>query len=367
MDPVERLRATYEFKPVDHLVRREFGIWQRTLDRWKAEGMDPDADPAALFGWDERAESWAWGLLGWCEPQFVPPMEEKLLESRGDYDIVRDICGRTVRFFKGERQGFMPTYLKHAVADDRDWHETIEPLLQPDTPERLVEIDRRAGRLEEAAKKGKFLFLPSIGGYMYLRSLIGPAEVCYMFVDNPGLIHKMMRNWLELADAVSARLQQHVELDAFAIAEDICYNHGLLISPPMVWEFILPYYAELLGKMRSRQARRLFFFVDTDGNVSEAIDLYREVGMDVMSPFEIAAGNDVLQIAEEYPDLVMLGGIDKRVLAAGKQAIDDYLEQLIPPMVRRGGYIPTCDHDVPDNVSYENYLHYRRRIMELDH
>ena len=59
MDPMERLRATYEFKPVDHLVRREFGFWEQTLDRWKAEGMDPDADLAELFGLDERAEYWA--------------------------------------------------------------------------------------------------------------------------------------------------------------------------------------------------------------------------------------------------------------------------------------------------------------------
>lgn len=30
-----------------------------------------------------------------------------------------------------------------------------------------------------------------------------------------------------------------------------------------------------------------------------------------------------------------------------------------------GGYIPTCDHGVPSNVSYANYLHYRRRCLEL--
>ena len=36
-------------------------------------------------------------------------------------------------------------------------------------------------------------------------------------------------------------------------------------------------------------------------------------------------------------------------------------------MKARGGYIPTCDHGVPDNVSYANYLHYRRRMCEMDH
>ncbi|MGD0782385.1 MAG: hypothetical protein ABSA30_05950, partial [Candidatus Aminicenantales bacterium] len=50
--------------------------------------------------------------------------------------------------------------------------------------------------------KGKMIVQPCVGGYIYLRSLVGPEEICYLFVDNPALVHKMMRAWLELADAV---------------------------------------------------------------------------------------------------------------------------------------------------------------------
>ena len=35
--------------------------------------------------------------------------------------------------------------------------------------------------------------------------------------------------------------------------------------------------------------------------------------------------------------------------------------------VKRGDYIPTCDHGVPNDVSLENYLYYRRRVCEMDH
>jgi hypothetical protein len=177
----------------------------------------------------------------------------------------------------------------------------------------------------------------------------------------------MMRQWLELADAVTTRVQQHVEIDELFLAEDISYNHGLLVSPDMIREFLFPYYSQLIANIRSRQNnKRLFIQIDTDGFVGDTIDLYLEIGMDVMSPFEIAAGNDVVQIAKKYPNLVMCGGIDKRILADGKEAIDDYLQRVIPLMVKRGGYIPTCDHGVPDNVSYENYMYYRKRIMQLD-
>jgi len=41
------------------------------------------------------------------------------------------------------------------------------------------------------------------------------------------------------------------------------------------------------------------------------------------------------------------------------------VERIIPVMRAQGGYIPTCDHGVPVEVSYKNYLHYRQRCVEL--
>lgn len=86
-------------------------------------------------------------------------------------------------------------------------------------------------------------------------------------------------------------------------------------------------------------------------------------------PFEVRIleerGDDVLLVARKYPDLVIIGGMDKRALAEGKGAIDRLVERIIPPMRARGGHIPTCDHGVPEEVSLENYMHYRRRCVEL--
>jgi len=367
MNAVQRLRATYDMKPVDHLVRREFYIWQEALERWKGEGMPPDADMGELFGFDPPAE-FALGHLGWCEPAFVPPIEDRVLEETAEYQIVRDSAGRTVKFFRGRRHGFMPTYLKHAVADDRDWEEEVAPRLSPQTPQRWDGFDEHLARAAEADAEGKRIVLNGVGGYMYLRALVGPEEICYLLVDNPALVHKMMQAWLALFDAVAERAQRRVEIDTVYLAEDICYNHGLLISPDMVREFLFPYYQQVLANIRRRQkTKRLVFQLDTDGNCAEAAELYRQIGLDALTPLEVAAGCDVLEYARKYPDLVLLGGIDKRVLAAGKKQIDAHLKRILPPMVRRGGYIPTCDHGVPDNVSYENYVHYRRRMLEWDH
>ena len=136
----------------------------------------------------------------------------------------------------------------------------------------------------------------------------------------------------------------------------------------MIREFLFPYYQQLITNIRSRQLdpeRRMFIQIDTDGQAETVIDVYKEIGMDVMSPFEVASGSDVVEIRRNYPELIMLGGIDKRVLAKSKPAIDKMVERIVPAMRERGGYIPTCDHGVPEEGSLENYMHYRQRMVEL--
>ena len=360
-----RLRDTYAITPGAPLFRREFGFF--SLERWKQEGMPEDVPLHELFQYDPGGNH-GLGQLGWCEAAFVPAWETKVVEDRGGHEVVQDHAGRHVLFFKGRRDGFMPEYLDHPVKDRRTWEEDVKWRLDANSPERYADLEQRMAAARDSAGKGLMLQQNLIGGYMYLRSLIGPADLLYAFHDMPDLIHDCMRTWFDLADAVIARHQEHVTIDEVYLAEDICYNHGPLISPAMMREFLLPYYRQLLDNLKARQidrTRHLYVQIDTDGYAPPTIPVYGEIGMDVMSPFEVASGCDVVQIGRECPELAIFGGIDKRVLAQGKEAIDRMVERILPAMRERGGYIPTCDHGVPEEVPYEDYLHYRDRCVEL--
>ncbi len=360
-----KLRDVYAMTPGAPLYRREFGFY--CLDRWREQGMPQGVPLADLFSYDPPGNH-GLGQLGWCEAAFVPEFETKVIEDRGEHEVVQDFAGRHVLFFKGRRDGFMPEYLDHPVKDLRTWEEDVKWRMDPSSPERFADLEQRMAAAEAEAAKGMRIVQGLVGGYMYLRSLIGPAELLYKFLDSPDLIHACMETWFDLADAIIARHQERVTLDEVFFAEDICYNHGGLISPEMMREFLFPYYKRLLENVRKRQidpARRLHIQIDTDGFADPTIPVYREIGMDVMSPFEVASGCDVVRTAKEHPDLVIFGGIDKRVLASGRKAIDEHLERILPPMRERGGYIPTCDHGVPEEVPYDDYLHYRERCIEL--
>ncbi len=361
-----KLRDIYAITPDAPILHREFGFY--CLDRWYNEGLGRSADLAEVFGYDAPGDH-DLGGLGWCEGGFVPIFEDKILEDRGEHEVIQDFAGRGVLVFKGRRSGFMPEYIDHPVKDMASWVEKCKWRLQPDTSERWDGFDGRMATAKANAADGMMIVQGLVGGYMYLRSLIGPEQIMYAFYDMPEVVHDCMKTWFELADAVSARHQEHVTVDTFFLAEDICYNHGLLCSPDTMKEFLLPYYQQLVANIKSRQidkARHLYVQIDTDGHAHPAIPIYQEaIGMDAMVPFEVASGCDVVEIGREYPSLFMAGGIDKRVLAQGKDEIDRMVERIIPTLRKRGGFIPTCDHGVPEEVSLENYMHYRKRCLEL--
>jgi len=372
-ESARKLRDAYERKPDAPFFSTEFGYF--CFQRWRHEGWlagehdewDLDQYIRELFGFDEPGH-YALKGLGWAEAAFLPMFEETILEDRGDHEVVRDIAGRHVLYFKGRRNGFMPEYLEHPVKDMRSWKENVKWRLDSGNPYRYADLAEQMQAAVEKAEQGLIIQQMVMGGYMYLRSLMGTVDLLYKFHDEPELIHDCMQTWLALADAVTVRHQEYVTIDDLFLAEDICYNKGPLISPKMMREFLFPYYQQLIANVKRRQIdryRHLHIQVDTDGYSVPVIDVYKELGVDYMSPFEVASGCDVVQIGRDYPDLIMRGGIDKRVLAQGKDAIDRYLDRVLPAMRKRGGYIPTCDHGVPEEVGFEDYMHYRKRCLEL--
>ncbi len=365
-DGTKKIWDFYEMIPGAPLQRREFGYY--CLERWNEQGLSPDANLAQEFQYDPPRIHYL-GQLGWCEAGLNPVFEEKILQDLGDHELVQDFAGRGVLCFKGRRSGFMPEYRDHPVKDLKTWEENVKWRMNPDTPERYTDLPQRMKAARDAAAQGMLISQNFVGGYMYLRSLIGPEALLYGFYMMPEVLHSCMKTWLELADAVIARHQQYVTIDELFLAEDICYKGGCLISPALMQEFLFPYYQQLLANMKARQldkTRHLYVQIDTDGFVDPVIQLYMDaIGMDVMSPFEVAAGCDVVRTAKQYPNLRITGGIDKRIMAKGSPAIDEHLEAILPFMRQRGGYIPTCDHGVPEEVSLQDYRHYRKRCIEL--
>jgi len=95
------------------------------------------------------------------------------------------------------------------------------------------------------------------------------------------------------------------------------------------------------------------------------LDAFLECGVNVMHPFEPAAGMDMVAVREKYGRrLAVLGGIDKHVLRRSRQEIERELQYKLQPMMHRGSVF-ALDHRIPNGTPLENYRWYARRGREL--
>jgi uroporphyrinogen decarboxylase len=152
------------------------------------------------------------------------------------------------------------------------------------------------------------------------------------------------------------RAVREVDLDFASFWEDMCFNMGPMISPAMFREFMVPRYRRITDFLRANGVD--VAYVDCDGDINQLVGLWLEGGVNCMFPLEIQSGSDPAPMREKYGERVLLmGGVDKTRLIAGKQAIRKEIDR-IAPLVASGGYIPHVDHRCPPDVTFENYLYY---------
>ena len=133
-------------------------------------------------------------------------------------------------------------------------------------------------------------------------------------------------------------------------------THGPMISPRHFREFILSSYKRLTRFLKRNGVKLVG--VDTDGDASALIPLFIEGGVNLLFPLEVQSGMDAISMRDEYgKKLAFIGNIDKRIIAGDREAIRKEVEYKLS-IVDEGGYIPSFDHIVPSNVSFDNYSYY---------
>ena len=149
------------------------------------------------------------------------------------------------------------------------------------------------------------------------------------------------------------------------LKEDMAYKHAPMISPAMFRKYMAPCYRRLIDFLKSRGVD--IVFVDCDGYPGGLIPEWIETGIDGISPVEIAAGCNVLEIRKEYPRLAMWGGLDKRVLAGNREDVYKEVMSKVPAMLERGGFIPHIDHAIPADAILDNYIYFRELMEKAVH
>jgi uroporphyrinogen decarboxylase len=191
---------------------------------------------------------------------------------------------------------------------------------------------------------------------------MGDLEGLIAFHTMPDLVHEIMDHMTDVYLTVWDKVVKEVRADSIHMWEDMCYRGGPLISPKMWEEFLGPNYRRIKAFAELHNIRVIS--VDTDGDPDRITPPMMKAGVNLLFPLEVAAGCDVNVWRDRYPTLAFMGGIDKRALAQGPEAIDRELARIRPAM-EKGRYIPDLDHVIPDDVSWENYVYYVKALKKM--
>lgn len=367
----ERYKRTLLFREVDKIPFQPGGPRESTLRRWREEGLPPDRDwfdylCESLGIEREKPQTPIISLKISFDP--CPPFEEKILERQGNHLIVQDYKGAIVEiedkydfsYLRYAKDFVTRKWHKFPVETKEDWEE-MKRRFDPHSPKRVDE------EIEEKAKLLKnrdwVLTIGIPGPFWQMRDWCGLENLCIFMIEKPHLVAEMSDFWRDFVSQVLIKFVGKVQVDSVIISEDMAYKGKSMISPAMVRKFLLPCWKEWSEILRNSGCELII--LDSDGYVGELIPIWIEAGINCTLPLEIAAGNDPVELRRRFgKNIAFIGGIDKRKIAKGGRELQEELERIVPFMLKDGGYIPSCDHAVPPDISWENFLHYSRLLAK---
>ena len=317
----ERFRAVMNFQPVDRLPVVEWAMWwDETVDRWRREGLGDD-----LGGQDLRRH---FGLEVWEQrgigmgPVPNATIVEPAIRTMDEYlELLPNLC-----------------QLNEDTLNRPMWEELLAPQAAGDIVVQLT-LD---------------------GPFWWPRILLGDQEMLLVYYDDPELMHRIITDMREFHLRSIDAICEIIQPDFMTWAEDFSYKHGPLIGREIFDEFLAPYYRAVADRLHACDVPCI---VDTDGDPTLAVPWYVDCGIDGLLPWEARAGTDVAGVRADWPELLMIGGYDKTVMSSGEAAIRAEFERLLPT-AKTGGFIISCDHQTPPDVSLEDYGLFLRLFRE---
>ncbi len=376
MNSRERYLRTLLFEKPDYIPFEPGHGRESTRNRWYKEGL-----PAGLIGNALIAEAFncACGYKMPADNGFKanlsidqtmrPKFEEKIIEKRTNSQVVQDWKGNICEIGLEFDASYLRTatdfvtrnWLKCPVQNRDDW-EQMKKRYNPDDPDRISMVTPpSSGSWDERVNPIVWHFN---GPYWQLREWCGFENLSIMFYDDSDLVMEMINFWEDYVLKLLEKGLEYVTPDEFFISEDMAYKGHSMLSPEMTRKFLLPTWKRWGNFIRAAGIR--IYSMDSDGFIGELIPLWIEAGINVCEPVEVAAGNDLPALRREYGHaMAFRGGVDKRAMAKGGRFIEDEIQRL-RPVIKDGGYIPGCDHGVPSDVSWPNFVHYCRLLCQAE-
>jgi len=138
------------------------------------------------------------------------------------------------------------------------------------------------------------------------------------------------------------------------LPNDIAFNAGPFISPAQFAEFVAPYWALQVQRIKDRGA---WAFIHTDGQIMPILDQLVGLGADLLQSIDPMAGVDIAEVKKRtHGKLALMGNVQCSLLQDGpKEAIRRSALYCLEHASPGGGYVFSTSNTIFPGMPLENY------------
>jgi len=196
------------------------------------------------------------------------------------------------------------------------------------------------------------------------RDLMGFQEFLMSFYLEPELATRMMEMCVEHSTVVGKNLRK-LGVDIVVIGDDIAHNTGLLLSPEMFREQVLPHLTELVQNLKKEG---LYVIKHSDGDLNSIVDDLVGTGIDCLDPIDPLGHMDMKSVTEQYANQIARKGnvdcvsvlVDQSVEKVWAETARCILEGAQP-----GGHIISSSNSIHRGINPTNYSAFLDAAREL--
>jgi len=174
--------------------------------------------------------------------------------------------------------------------------------------------------------------------------LVGMADLMCFFRTEPNAVRELLHRIMDWQLGV-ARHYLRLGVEIVNCGDDLGTQSGLLLSPRIVAEFLVPEYRRLYNLYKQHGVLINFH---SCGHITPLLEVFMGLGIDILNPIQATANDldEVRRITEGR--MALQGGISSGLMMDGPvDAIRDEVARRIGQLGQQGGYFCAPDQGMP--------------------
>ena len=174
--------------------------------------------------------------------------------------------------------------------------------------------------------------------------LVGMENMMCFFYSDPAAVHDLLHGIMDFQLGI-AKHYLALGVEMVTMSDDLGTQHGLLLSPDTIVEFLVPEYRRLFDMYKDHDVLVNFH---SCGHIEPLLDIFMDLGVNILNPVQASANNLEAVRKVTQGRMALQGGISSTLIVSGPiEDIRKEVRRRILQLGRHGGYFCGPDQGMP--------------------